>query len=186
MFEADRSLGIHRWQVVRLHRGSKVELVLCSEAFFPITTHWVGRTVPCCGDGCDLCELLPGRGLFFVAGVVMSRLSLLELGAQSASHFEQHVKLLHGGMRPGLVMELSRSTAKSPVRAEVIGFRENTSPISMLPLAAHVMALFHVPCPNPEETIEHYSVRCATLVRRRNVALALEFKARPRVGANGR
>lgn len=186
MFEADRSLGVHRWPVVRLHSGSKVEMVLCSMAFFPLTTHWVGHTVPCCGTSCDLCELLPMRGLFYVAGVVMNRLSLLELGAGSASHFEQHAKLLHGGMRPGLVVELSRSGKKQPVRSEVVRFQENVQPVPVLTLASRVCALYRLPCPNPDEDVDRYSRRLQALVQRRNVQLALEFKAQPRTGVKGR
>jgi hypothetical protein len=186
MFEADYSLALHRWPVVRLRSGSKTEMILCSMAFFPLTTHWVavgkGRTVPCCVTDCDLCELLPSRGLFYVAGVVMSQVSLVELGAASASHFEQHAKLLHGGMRPGLVFELSRSGAKQPIRSEVIRFQEKVQPIPILSLAAHVLALYRLPCPNPDETIERYSVRLQALVQRRNVQLALEFKAHPKTG----
>lgn len=186
MFEADRSSGVHRWPVVRLHAGSKVELILCSQAFFPLTTHWVGRTVPCCVSACDLCELLPARGLFYVAGVVMNRLSLLELGAASASHFEMHAKLLHGGMRPGLVLEICRSGAKQPVRSEVVRFQENVQPVPMLSLAAHALALFRMPPPNPEEDLDRYSRRLQALVQRRNVQLALEFKGQPRAGVNRR
>lgn len=186
MFEADRASGVHRWPVVRLHAGSKVEMILCSQAFFPLTTHWVGRTVPCCVCDCDLCELLPSRGLFYVACVVMSRLSLLELGAASASHFEEHAKLLHGGMRPGLVFEVRRSGAKQPVRSEVVRFQENVQGVPMLSLAAHALALYRMPPPNPTEDLERYSRRLQSLVQRRNVHLALELKARPRAGVNGR
>lgn len=190
MFEADYSLALHRWPVVRLRSGSQTELILCSMAFFPLTTHWLsagkGRTVPCCGDGCDLCELLPARGLFYVAGVVMSHVSLLELGAASASHFEQHAKLLHGGMRPGLVVQLSRLGAKQPVRSEVLRFQENVQPIPILSLAAHVCALYRLPCPNPGEDVERYSQRLQTLVQRRNELVALELKAAPRAGVKGR
>lgn len=184
MFNADRNLGTHRWPVVRLRSGSKVEAILCSDAFFPLTTHWINHTVPCCGDGCDLCELLPGRGLFYVAAVVMSRVSLVELGAQSASHFEQHAKLLHGGMVPGLVLELSRSSPKQPVRTEGLRFQEKVSPIPMLSLASHVCALYRLPCPNPDEDLDRYSRRLQSLVRRRNEVLALELKSssQPRSG----
>ncbi len=186
MFEADRSSGLHRWPVVRLRTGSKTELILCSDRFFELTTHWIptgrGRTVPCCVDDCDLCELLPARGLFYVAGVVMSRLSLLELGSASASHFEQHVKLLHGGMRPGLVMELSRTGAKLPVRSECVREQPGVAPVPLLSLAIHAMALYRFPCAQPDEGLNQYSTRLSTLVRRRNVQLALELKARPREG----
>lgn len=178
MFEADRQSGSHRWPVVRLRAGSKTEVVLLSSQFFSITTHWIGHTVPCAIDDCDLCELLPQRGLFYLAGMVNSRVHLVELGSQSASLLEQHAKLLNGGMKPGQVYELARFGAKHPVRSEVIRFQEGAIEISMLSLAAHAMALYRFPCPNPGEQIHEYAGRLQKLAQRRNVQAALEFKAR--------
>src|SRR6266566_2548109 len=119
MFNADRTLGSHRWPVVRLVAGSRTEVTLLSTRFFCLTTHWYKCTLPCPGDDCRLCEILPARGLFYAACSCNSRVSILELAAQSASLFEQHAKLLHGGMRVGLVFLLSRRGAKSPVASEV-------------------------------------------------------------------
>lgn len=165
MFEADQTLSMRRWHVVRIGSNSHVEAVLLSSRFFCLTTHWNNCTLPCCGDNCKLCEILPGRGLFYVAVGVMSEIMMLELGAASAAHLEQHAKLLHGGMAPGLVFELTRRGKKQPVRSEVLRVKEGCKEIVELDLAAHVMALYKFPCPNPQETIETYSERCARVAR---------------------
>lgn len=177
MFDADRTLGSHRWHVVRLHPGSKTEVVLLSSRFFCLTTHWCKFTVLCAQDDCELCETLPSRGLFYVAVFCAGQTRMLELGSQSASHFEQHCKLLYGGMKPGLVLELSRRGAKTPVFSEVLRFQENASAISHLNLAAHVMALYKFPPPNPEESLEKYEARIRAMVQLRNHRLAAQLSA---------
>lgn len=165
MFDADYTLGSNRWPLVRLVAGSRTEVTLLSSRFFPLTTHWNKYTLPCPGDDCRLCELLPARGLFYAAVACCSRVSILELGAQSASHFEQHAKLLHGGMRPGLVFSLHRRGAKTPVASEVVRESEKCAEIDDLELGQHVMALFKFPCPNPGEEIESYERRCRAVAK---------------------
>lgn len=181
MFDADRTLGSSRWPVLRLVAGSKTEVVLLSTRFFCITTHWNKCTVPCCGDDCRLCEVLPARGLFYVAVMCSSRVSILELASQSASHFELHAKLLHGGLRAGLVVQLERRGAKSPVRSEGVRFQENCSEVSQLELAQRVMALYKFPCPNCGEDLATYEIRCRGIARVRcNRAAELIGDARER------
>ena len=165
MFSADRTLGANRWPVVRLVAGSQTEIVLLSTRFFALTTHWNKYTIPCCGDDCRLCEILPARGLFYVACLAQSRVSILELGSQSASYFEQHAKFAGGGMRVGLVFQMSRRGAKSPVRSEIIREQEKCSEVSQLDLAAHVMALYKFPPPNPGEDLHAYSDRSARVAK---------------------
>lgn len=167
MFDADRQLGRNRWPLVRLRAGCECEVVLLSRKFFSLSTHWIRSTVPCCGDECRLCEVLPTRGLFYVAVICESRLSLLELGAMSASDFEQHAKLLHSCMTPGQVYRLWRRGAKSPVRSEVVSVRDGVSEIALLDLATHVMALYKFPPPNLGEEMESYEVRCRLIARMR-------------------
>lgn len=181
MFNADRTLGSNRWPVVRLVAGSQTEIVLLSTRFFALTTHWCKCTVPCCGDDCRLCEVLPARGIFYVACMAVSRVSILELGSQSASYFEQHAKLLHGGMRPGQVFCLSRKGAKSPVRSEVLRLQENCAEVAQLELASHVMALYKFPCPNPGEDLFAYETRCRAIAKvrcDRNAELLLSARDR--------
>lgn len=165
MFNADRTLGSNRWPLVRLRAGCQAEIVLLSRRFFCLTTHWNKCTLPCCGEDCRLCELLPTRGLFYAAAICQSRVSIVELGAQSSSLFEQHCKFTHGGMREGLVLCLSRKGAKSPVYAEVIRCQEGCSEVALLELACHVMALYKFPCPNPGEDLVTYEVRCRAIAK---------------------
>lgn len=168
MFSADKTLGVNRWPVVRLGANARTEVVLLSSKFFALTTHWDKCTLPCPGDDCRLCETLPARGLFYVAVMCNSRISMLELGALSASHFEQNAKLLHGGMNPGLVVLLSRKGPKQPVKSEGLRVQENCSEVSTLDLCAHVMALYKFPCPNPNEGLLGYELRCRQLAKVRS------------------
>jgi hypothetical protein len=172
MFSADKTLGANRWPVVRLVPGSQTEIVLLSQQFFCITTHWNRCTVPCSGEDCELCELLPSRGLFYVACHAVSQIRMLELGAQSAAHLEQHCKLLHGGMMPGQVIQLSRRTAKSPVHSEVLRFQNNVQAVSAISLAQRVMALYKFPPPNPTEDLERYEARIRESAKLRNRRMA--------------
>lgn len=175
MFEADRGTCGNRWPVVRLRAGSSTEIVLLSREFFCLTTHWNRCTVPCAGEGCALCEILPARGLFYLAAMCMGRVHLVELGALSAANLEQHAKLLHSGLRQGLVFSLSRRTGKSPVHSEVVREQASVSPIPLLQLSAHVLALYKYPPPNPAETIEAYELRVRAIAQRRNQLLATQI-----------
>lgn len=178
MFSADQTLGANRWPVVRLNAGNQTEVVLLSTSFFALTTHWHKCTVPCPGDECSLCAILPARGLFYVACLCQSRVSILELGSQSASHFEQHAKFAGGGMRVGLVFQLTRRSAKAPVRSEIIREKENCSEVSKLDLAAHVMALYKFPPPNPNESLVEYSDRSARVAKVRTDRIAESILAK--------
>lgn len=165
MFDADRTLGANRWPIVRVRSGGQTEVTLLSTRFFAISTHWNRCTLPCCGENCRLCELLPVRGLFSCAVMCNSRVSILELGSQSASYLEQHAKLLHGGMRPGLVFRLARSGQKRPVSSEVIREVTTCREVPLLELASHVMAVYKYPPPNPDEAMESYERRCRAVAK---------------------
>lgn len=182
MFEADRGLGQNRWEVVRLRAGSKTEVVLLSTSFFSVTTHFNRVTILCSVEGCALCDILPSRGLFYLAVMCMGRVHVLELGAQSAALFEQHAKLLHGGLVPGLVFELRRRGAKSPVHSEVVRTQEGVSEIDRLTLAQRVLAVYKYPPCNPGDSIEVYEKRVQTIAQRRNEFLARELEKRQSSG----
>lgn len=165
MFDASPSPGSTRWPVVRVGVGGTTRVVVCAERFLPLTTHWVTRTVLCAGEDCPLCEALAARGLFYLPVAWDERPAMLELSALASSHFEQHAKLLHGGIRPGLVVELSRRGRRSPVRAEVVAVRENVAAVPVLEFAPKVMALYSLPGPNPGETFAEYEQRLVRVVR---------------------
>lgn len=168
MFSADLGTAGNRWPVVRLRGGCTTEVVLLSRQFFAVTTHWDRCTVLCPIDGCALCELLPARGLFYAAVICNGHVHLLELGATSANHLEQHSKLLHGGMVPGLLLRLKRRADKSPVHSEGIGQKPGCSEICPIDLARHVMALYKFPPSNPGELLCEYEVRIRGMAQRRN------------------
>lgn len=171
MFDGDQTAGVHRWPIVKLRAGSKARVVLLSTRFLPIGTHWIKGTLPCPGEDCGLCEMLPVRTLFYVACMNDARLSLLELGSAGASHFEQHCKLLGGGMRPGVVLDVSRRTAQSPVYSEAIEFKENCKEVSLMDLVTHVMTVYRFPCPNPGEDLASYERRVMYMSQLRNKRL---------------
>ena len=179
MFNADRSLGASRWHLIRLGSNSRTEVVLLSPRFFEITVHFHGCSILCPGDDCPLCQFLSSRGLFYVAAHCMSRIMLLELGSQSAATLEQHCKLLHGGMKPGHVIELSRRGAKHPVHSEVLRFQENCNAIDQLTLAQRVMAVYKFPPPNPCDTLESYEQRLRSAAMMRASRLAESLLKRP-------
>lgn len=165
MFEADHTLGINRWDVVRLKGGRTTEVVLFSRRFFQLTTHWFKCTVPCVGEECPLCELLPARGLFYLAVGCNGRVGLLEMGSVSANYLEQHAKFCHQALVPGHVYQLSRRGDKQPIRSEYVRAQEGIREVEHLDLARHVMALYKYPCPNPGEEIEVYERRCRAIAR---------------------
>lgn len=183
MFEADSGRATRRWPVLRMTPGHKTEVRLLSDRFFPLTTHWIrnaafprGATAPCPGDCCALCETLPSRGLFYLACGVNGGIWILELAAQSSSLLEQHLKLLHGGIKPGQNVVLMRVSEKSPVRSECVSFHEGTKAVSLFDLAARVMALYRYPGPNPSEGLEEYEQRMRTLCQRRTAGFAASVK----------
>lgn len=185
MFSADQTSGGARWPLVRVSVGGETQVVLLSHSFLPLTVHWVGRSVPCPGGACSLCSWLPGRGLFYTPVMCLNRLSILELAALSQSHFEQHCKLLHGGVRPGLVVRLTRRTAKAPIYSEVMDERSGVREVPVLELAARVMALYQLPGPNVGEDLVSYSARIAVIATRRSEAEAKRLVAKTE-GAKGR
>lgn len=172
MFNADYANAGYRWPVVRLKMGSVVQVTLLSRAYFSLTTHFYRVTIACAGDGCAFCDLLPARGLFYLAAMCDGRRSILELGVYSANDLEQHCVLLHGGMRPGLVVELSRRSKKGAVHSQVTGDVPGCGEVEPLLLAQRVLAVYKLPCCNPGETMEMYEARVQSIVRRRNAALA--------------
>lgn len=176
MFTADRNLGVHRWEIVRIIPGHRTEVVLLCPFFFELTTHWVKTTVLCPGDDCRLCETIAARGLFYTAVKWNSRVSILELGSVSAIHLEQTAKMFGGHMRCGQVMELSRRTSKQPVRSEYVREAELAAEVTLLDLARHVMALFKFPCPNPHEKIEDYETRCRGIAKVRADRIAQDLR----------
>lgn len=167
MFTADRQLGTNRWEVVRIVPGHRTEVVLHSAQFFELTTHWAGRSVLCPGEDCRLCETHSARGLFYTAVKWNSRVSILELGSVSAGHLEQTLKLFAGGMRAGLVVELSRRNPKHPVKSEYVREAETLGEVSLIDLARHVLALYKFPCPNVGENLEAYETRCRGIAKMR-------------------
>lgn len=174
MFEAEQNLGAHRWHVIRLLPRTTTEVVILSERFFALTTHWIGHTVPCPGEDCALCDQVAARGMFYLAVAFGGRTMLLEMSSVSASHLEQHAKLLHGGLRPGLEVRCKRSAPKQPVHSEILGFREGAKSVPQIILAQRVLAIYKFPPANPNEDLGSYERRCRLMAVVRNRRLAAD------------
>lgn len=159
MFEVDSGSRVNRWPLVRVAVGGETQVVLLSRRFLPLTVHWTGTSVVCPLEKCPLCCWLPMRGLYYAAVLCEARVSILEMGATSSAHLEQHLKLLHGGMVPGRQLLVKRRSKRSPLYVECVGQVDDVSEVSILDLAARVMALFHFPPPNPADTLESYQER---------------------------
>lgn len=172
MFDGTEVVGVNRWLVLRLAPGSQTEVVLLSERFFSVVSHWTAATVLCSGEDCALCAYLPARALYYLACHVGSQVRMVELGGLSASHLEQHCKLLHGGMQVGQVIKLLRRTAKSPVHSEVMRVQEGVQSVSPMLLAQRVMALYKFPPPNPSDDMLSYEARICAQVKVRNSLMA--------------
>jgi len=168
VFQAEQESGGSRWPLVRINVGGVTEVVLLSERMLPLSVHWVGRSVVCSGQQCELCELLPLRGLFYFACMCIGRTSIVELGSQSSSHLEQHCKLLFGGLKAGHVIRLTRRGRKAPVYSEVVDFRPGVQSISQEQLSSRVAAIYHLPGINPGEAFDAYEMRLQKMMNVRN------------------
>lgn len=171
MFEPSPSAGAARWPIVRVRDRNETEVIVVGMKFLALTTHWIpvgrGRSVLCCVDECALCDVLPARGFFYLPVVWDNRSAILELSALAASHFEQHCKLLHNGIRAGLKVRLARRGQKQPIRSEVVGFHDGARTIDQLTFASRVLAVYNYPPPNPDWDLLEYEqrIRAAAKVR---------------------
>lgn len=185
MFNADHGTAGNRWNLLRIQPGHKITFTLLSERFFTLTTHYARVTVPCSGDGCRLCELLPSRGVFYLAGMVDGIRAIVELSAMSAMELEQHLTLLHGGFVVGHRISVTRRGKRTPVRSEVIETLPSVNAVPMITLASRVMAIYKCPCAKPGETLEQYGERLSALCAIRNMHLADSFLKTLRTAASG-
>lgn len=167
MFQSPDTAGVHRWPVLKLRAGSVTQVVLLGTRFLPLSSHWVGRTLPCPGEQCPLCSILPIRGLYYLPISLDGRASILEMSPVASANLEQHAKLLHGGLQVGQLVEFSRRGAKSPLHGVIVEQRDGVNAVPFLMFASRVMALYHLPASNPGESIEAYDerLRGITLVR---------------------
>lgn len=188
MFSPTPSAGAARWSIVRVRAGSQTEVIVVGSKLLPLSTHWIaagrGRSVLCPVDDCPLCVWLPVRGFFYLPVIWDARQCILELSSLAASHFEQHCKLLHGGIRPGLVVALSRKSAKQPIRSEVVEEREGVAAVDFLTFCSRVMAVYNYPPANPValgscpmQALEMYERRLMVAARVRAQLVVDELQA---------
>ena len=126
------------------------------------------------------------RGLFYLPVVWDARAAILELSSVSASHFEQHAKLLHQGIRPGLVVRLRRRSKRSPVHSEVTAFFPSARSVELSEFVGKVMALYHFPGPNPGEEFSVYEARLREMVLSRSERERRHYQSVSDRGVQGR
>jgi len=177
VFSADCASGGSRWPLVRIGVGATCEVISLSHKMLPLSVHWTGQSIVCAVRDCELCALLPVRGVYYLPVMCQGRTSILELASQSSSHLEMHCKLLHGGLQPGLVIMLRRRSPKAPVGSEVVDKRPGCVAVSMEMLASRVAALYHLPGCNPDETLLDYERRLQSMCRVRNKITAARMRA---------
>lgn len=185
MFDAPDPAGAARWPVVRISVGGRCRVITLGSAFLPLSVHWVGHSIPCSRKQCALCEALPVRALFYLPVACQGRTSIFEVSSTASANIEQHCKLLHGGLRPGLELDVLRRSAKSPLYGEVVGEHSSTSEVPLLLFASRVMALYHLPCANPQETLEAYQVRLHKICAVRNERLAQQLVEKAATSGRG-
>jgi len=83
-------------------------------------------------------------------------------------------------MTPGQVYRLVRKGAKNPVKSEIIRIQERVSQVDTLDLAAHVLALYKFPPPNPGEDLLKFEERSRRVARVRTDRAADLIAAKPR------
>lgn len=185
MLSLERPSSTARWPLVRVPAGSKVELTLLSGDMVRLVTHFYRSTFLCPEvEECHACTLLPARAYWYLPCIVTATRasSLLELSAHAAADLEQRCRFVGSAVRAGTQVEISRKSAKAPIRSEIIGQIEKPSLAQAHEWLTPLMAIFGLPFVKPAETLEHYGARvCPFVIERAN------FKASQlKVAADGR
>ena len=181
-------------------RRSRAQLVLlrvraqgeCEVEIVPVGplwlgSHWVDRRQILCTAGTDTpCELC-GRSMSRVTGFVLAvvtqlerkRLMLLELSPLSWSGFEMSSQYEGVALDRGVITRLSRSSARKPLRMEVVRAGGPLASVSELEarLVNAVAVLFGIPLTQGSESIEEWRDRVTPFVARLAAIGAAKLKA---------
>lgn len=178
-----------RWPVVRVKVGHDIGLQLLSSDFVRLCTHFWRSTFLCPEvEECDACKLLPSRPYWYlpVSSLSTKQSAILELSAHACSDLEQKCRFAGFALRPGVQVELSRRSAKKPVRIEILGQAENPPVAKLAEWVTPLMAIFKMPPMMAHETLESYGARCESYAVARNRIIGEQLKAAARTGAKGR
>ena len=109
-------------RLLRIPAGSSARVTVQSEAVEVVRTHWFGRQYACPGEDCPACESYQSRlTSFLVVTVFTGKVwvpGLLELTPTELSRVKFMLQWGAGEVVPGVVLLVSRKTARSGVRVE--------------------------------------------------------------------
>jgi len=109
-------------RLLRIPAGSSARVTVQSETVEVVRTHWFGRQYACPGDGCPACECYQSRLTCFVVVTVFTGKvwvpNLLELTPAELSRVRFMLEWDAGEIVPGVVLHVSRKSARSGVRVE--------------------------------------------------------------------
>lgn len=179
-----RSAACANLPVVRVIPGQVLRVTICSAEGLWIGTHWRQRSLPCPGEGCALCGILPGRELgYWVVTLDESnpRPLLLELPRGFGVQMGLFVK--HSGQKTstGCQLLLTRKKKRSPIHADYDGHVDNVPEAWRAGglLRSAVATLFRLPQPVAGHDVAEWTEAC------RRSAAAQCFEAAQAVERDG-
>jgi hypothetical protein len=189
MITQERPTTIARWPICRVIVGHSTTVQLLSSDFVRLVTHFHRTTFLCPEvEECDACKLLPGRAYWYLPVVVLpySKHAILELSAHACSDLEQKCRFAGSALRPGVQVELSRRSAKKPIRIEFNCQAENPPAARLEEWVSPLMAIYGLPALKPGECLESYGARVKENALARANLRAAAYKLAAGQGAKGR
>lgn len=163
------------WAVLRVKAGSVARVTLLSGDWLHLWMHFYRRSFLCCeSDDCALCDVLPARPYWYLPALSATTraLTLLELSATSSADLEQRAKFLGFSVAAGLEVELSRKSAKRPLRIEAVAQSPAAREVALQTWVSGLMRIYGLPLMHDAETLFAYSSRILPLLRERSKVAA--------------
>lgn len=158
--------------VVRVRAGSLLRVVLLGAGPVWIETHWSDRALICPGDECPACPVQNPRCVGYLAVAIAApgmalRPAMLEVTPSCWGRFAGLLEM--EGLRDerGVVVELSRRTAKSPLVAVPLldAWSGDLPAFTVAGLFEALAVLYRLPVPTPGEKPEAWAVRVQSSAR---------------------
>src|SRR3972149_1084721 len=100
VFTADAASGGSRWPLVRIGVGATCEVISLSHKMLPLSVHWTGQSTVCAVQDCDLCALLPVRGVYYLP-VICPGAILMRRCSNTSGAYSRCVGYVTRSLRPG-------------------------------------------------------------------------------------
>jgi len=170
-----------RWPIFRVESAAVLQVELLSGSWIRLATHYSGRTFLCADcEECPLCELLPARAFWYLPAVKIPgrRPGLLELSAHASADLEQVANLAFGSVGAGCRLDLSRRSAKAPIRSEAVSFTASPDRVRVDEWGSCLMAIYGLPPMHCEEAVAVYGDRVRPLLMTRARVTADRLRSR--------